>query len=120
MIDCSKGVHKVFLSEDHLVKKSCGPKTFKIDLEDSFNLIVTLRPYILGHKSLREGLPSPVKVPKKVSKVQLRPAKRKISQMSDSDSSSSAEDEETRGTAGAELASAILSSEQNKIRREKP
>ena len=46
MIDCSKGVHKVYLSEDWLVKKSCGPESFKLDLESSQNLIVTLRPYI--------------------------------------------------------------------------
>ena len=118
MIDCSKGIHKVFLSEDRLVKKSCGLETFKIDLEDSLNLIVTLRPYIQGHKSLRDGSPSPAKAPKKVSKVQSRPVKRKISQMSDSASSSSVEDEETMVTSGAELASGILSSEPNKIRRE--
>ena len=118
MIDYSEGVRKVYLSKDRLVKKSCGPKSFKLDLESLQNLIVTLRPYIQGHKSLRDGSPSPAKAPKKVSKVQSRPAKRKISQMSDSDSSSSAEDEETRATPGAELASGILSSEQNKIRRE--
>ena len=110
MIDCSKGVHKVFLSEDHLVKKSCGPETFKIDLKDSLNLIVTFRPYIQGHKILRNGSPSPAKAHKKVSKVQSRLTKRKISQLSDSDSSSSA-------TPGAELASGILSSKQNKIRK---
>ena len=46
MIDYSKGVRKVYLSEDHLVKKSCGPETFKIDLDNSLNLIVTLRAYI--------------------------------------------------------------------------
>ena len=108
MIDCSKGVRKVFLSEDRLVKKSCGPETFKIDLENSLNLIVSLRPYIQGHKSLRDGSPSPAKVPKKVSKVQSRPAKRNISQMSDSDSSSSAEDEETRATPSVELASVYI------------
>ena len=79
MIDYSKGVRKVYLSEDHLVKKSCGPETFKIDLDNSLNLIVTLRPYIQGHKRLRDASPSPVKAPKKVSTVQSRPAKRKIS-----------------------------------------
>ena len=109
MIDCSKGVHKVYLSEDWLVKKSCGPESFKLDLESSQNLIVTLRPYIQGHKNLRDASSSPVKAPKKVSKVQLRPAKRKISKMSDSDSSSSTEDEETRATPGAKLASSVLS-----------
>ena len=46
MIDYSKGLHKVYLSEDLLVKKSCGPETFKIDLDNSLNLIVTLRAYI--------------------------------------------------------------------------
>ena len=89
-----------------------------IDLEVSLNLIVTLRPYIQGHKSLRDGSPSPAKAPRKVSKAQSKPGKRKISQMSDSDSSRCARDEETRATPGAELTSGILSSEQNKIRRE--
>ena len=46
MIYYSKGVHKVYLSKDCLVKKSCGSETFKIDLENSLNLFVTLRPYI--------------------------------------------------------------------------
>ena len=50
--------------------------------------------------------------------MKLRPVKRKISKMSDSDSSSSVEDEETRAAPGAELASGVLSSEQNKICRE--
>ena len=109
MIDCSKGVRKVYMSEYRLVMKSCGPESFKLDLESSQNLIVTLRPYIQGHKNLRDASSSPVKAPKKVSKVQLRPAKRKISKMSDSDSSSSTEDEETRATPGAKLASSVLS-----------
>ena len=98
--------------------KFCGPETLKIDLENSLNLIVTLRPYIQGHKSLRDTSPSPTKAPQKVSKVQSRPAKRKISQMSNLDSSSSVEDEETRATPGAKLTSGVLSSDQNKIRRE--
>ena len=38
--------------------------------------------------------------------------------MSESESSSSTYDEEMRATPGAELASSVLSSEQNKIRRE--
>ena len=38
--------------------------------------------------------------------------------MSDSDSSSSGEDEETRATPSVELAFSVLSSEHNKIRRE--
>ena len=46
MIDCSKGVRKVYMSEYRLVMKSCGPESFKLDLESSQNLIVTLRPYI--------------------------------------------------------------------------
>ena len=79
MIDCSKGVCKVYLLDNRLVKKSCGPETFKIDLENFLNLIVTLRPYIQGHKSLRDTSPSLVKARKKLSKVQARPAKRKIS-----------------------------------------
>ena len=33
MIDCSKGVRKLLLSEDQIVKKFCGPEPFKLDLE---------------------------------------------------------------------------------------
>ena len=62
MIECSKGVRKVYLSEDRLVKESCGPESFKKDLQSSQNLIVTLRPYIQGHVTLREPFPSLVKV----------------------------------------------------------
>ena len=66
MIDCSKGVRKVYRSGDRLVKKSCGPESIKLNLESSLNLIVTLRPYIQGHKSLRDASPSLVKrTPKK-------------------------------------------------------
>ena len=118
MIDCSKGVRKVYLSEDRLVKKSCGPESFKLDLESSKNLIVTLRRYIQCHISPRDASPSLVKAPKKACKVQSRPGKKKITKMSNSDSSSSTKDEETRATLGAELPSSVLSSEQNKIRRE--
>ena len=117
MIDCSKGVRKVYLSEDRLVKKCCGPESFKLDLESSQNLIVTLRPYIQGHITLRDASPSPVKAPKKVSKVQSRLGKKKMTKMSDSESSSSRDDEETQVMPGAELASGLLSVKQNKIRR---
>ena len=55
MIDCSKGVRKVYLSEDQLLKKSCGHESFKLDLESSKNLIVTLRPYIQGPKKGLKG-----------------------------------------------------------------
>ena len=33
MIDCLRGVRKVFLSEDRLVKESRGPESFRKDLE---------------------------------------------------------------------------------------
>ena len=75
------------LSEEKLVKKSYGHESFKVDLESSQNLILTLRPYIQGHISLRDASPSPVKAPKKASKVQSRPRKRKITKMPDFDSS---------------------------------
>ena len=32
MVDCSKRVRKMFLSEDRLVKESCGPESFKLTL----------------------------------------------------------------------------------------
>ena len=41
MIDCARGVRKVFLSEDRLVKESCGPESFRKDLESSQNLWLT-------------------------------------------------------------------------------
>ena len=75
MIDFSKRVRKVYLSENRLVKKSCGPESFKLDLESSQNLIVTLRPYIQGHITLRDASSSPAKAPAKASKVQSRLAK---------------------------------------------
>ena len=111
MIECSKGVRKVFLSEDLLVKESCGPEAFKKDLESSQNLIVTLRPYIQGHVTLRDEVPSPLKATKRVSKVQSRPPKKKTTKMSDTDSTSENEEEDNKGTSGAELASGVLSSE---------
>ena len=118
MIDCSRGVRKVYLSKDRLVKTSCGLESFGKYLEVSQNLIVTLRLYIQGHVTLKKPSPTPVKAPKKTSKVQSRPAKKRPTKMSDSDSSSSMEDYATRATPGAELASSVLPSEQNKIRRE--
>ena len=118
MIDCAKGVHKVVLSEDRLVKESRGPESFQKNLESSQNLIVSLRPYIEGHLTVRVPSPSLVKAQNKIAKVQSRPAKKKTSKMLDFDSSSSTEDEDTKGTPGTELASGVLSSEQNKIRRE--
>ena len=55
------------MSEDRLVKESCGPESFKVAIETSKNLITTLRLYIQGHMTLREPSPSPVKVaPRKV------------------------------------------------------
>ena len=106
-IDCVKGVRKVYLSEDLLVKESCGPESFQKDLQSSQNLIVTLRPYIQGHITPREPSPSPMKASTKTTKVQSRPAKKKTTKMSDSDSSSASKDEDTRGTLGAELASSV-------------
>ena len=111
MIDCSRGVSKVVLCEDRLIKESCGPESFKRDLENSKNIIVTLRPYIQGHINLREPSSSPVKAPKKPVKVQSRPQKKKTTKMLDSKSSSSTDDDDTKGTPGVELASGVLSSE---------
>ena len=61
LVDCSKGVRKMFMSEDRLVKDLCGPKSFKVAIETTTNMITTLRPYIQGHVSLKEASPSPVK-----------------------------------------------------------
>ena len=62
LVDCSKGVRKMYVFEDRLVKDSCGPESFKVTIEASYNLITTLRPYIEGHMTLREVSPSPVKI----------------------------------------------------------
>ena len=35
MVDYSKGVHKMFLFEDRIIKDSCGPEYFKLSLETS-------------------------------------------------------------------------------------
>ena len=118
LVDCSKGVQKMFLFEDQLVKDSSDPESFKVAIKTSKNLITTLGPYIQGHITLRDVSPSPMKAPQKVSKMWSRPAKKKVSKMSESESSSSTDDEETRATPGAELASGVLSSKQNKIQRE--
>ena len=74
--------------------------------------------YIQGNITLREPSPSLVKASKKTTKVPSRPAKKKTTKMSDSDSSNASEDEDTRGTPGAEHAYGVLSFEQNKIWRE--
>ena len=41
-VDCSKGVHKMYVSEDRLVKESCDLESFKGAIETSNNLIPTL------------------------------------------------------------------------------
>ena len=61
---------------------------------------------------------SPVKAPQKKVVVHSRPAKKKVSKMLESESSGSTDAEETWATSSAEIASGVLSSEQNKIRRE--
>ena len=50
LVDCSKGIPKMYVSEDHLVKDACGPESFRFAIESSDNLITTLHPYIQGHK----------------------------------------------------------------------
>ena len=119
LVECSKGVRKMWVSEDLLVKDSCGPKSFQQEIAITNNLITSLRPYIQGHVSLKDRLPSPKKVATKRN-VHSRPTKKKKRKLSDSESesSSSTDDEETRTTPGAELAYGVLSSDQNKIGRE--
>ena len=108
----------MYVSEDQLVKDSSGPESFKVAIETSNNLITTLRLYIQGHVTLREPSPSLVKVaPRKVAN-QSRHVKKKVTKMSEFESSSSTNDEEMRATLGVELVSSVLSSKQNKIQRE--
>ena len=115
LVDCSKGVRKMYVSEDQLVKESRGLKSFKFAIETTDNLITTVRPYIQGHVNLREASPSPQKpAPKKVSG-QSRQARKNVTKMSESEDSRTTDEEDSPG---AELASRIPSSDQNKIRRE--
>ena len=122
LVNCSKGVRKMLVSEDYLLKDSCGPESFRNAIETGSNLITTLRPYIQGHVNLKAASLSPIKAPSKKSAVQSKPQskppKKKVTRMSDSETSSSTEDDEARSTPGAELSSGVLSSEQNKIRRD--
>ena len=105
----------MYVSEDRLVKESCGLESFKFVIETTDNLITTLRPYIQGHVNLREASPSPQKpAPKKVSG-QSRQARKNVTKMSESEDSRTTDEEDSPG---AELASRIPSSDQNKIRRE--
>ena len=49
LVECSKGVRKMWVSEDYLVKDSCGPESFRQEVAFTNNLITSLRPYIQGH-----------------------------------------------------------------------
>ena len=118
LIECTKGLRKVWVNENLFVKESCGPESFRLAIEQSNNLITTLRPYIQGHVSLKEHSPSPVKAAPKKVHVHSRPARKKVTKLSESEASSSTDDEEATTTPGAELSSGVLSSDQNKIRRE--
>ena len=105
----------MYVSEDRLVKESCGLESIKFALETTDNLTTTLWPYIQGHVNLREASPSPQKpAPKKVSG-QSRQARKNVTKMSESEDSRTTDEEDSPG---AELASRIPSSDQNKIRRE--
>ena len=43
LVDCSKGVRKMILSKDRLVKDSCGPESFKVPIKTSENTITCVR-----------------------------------------------------------------------------
>ena len=91
---------------------------FKFTIETTDNLIATLRPYIQGHVNLREASPSQqITTPKKIVS-QSRSARKKVKKMSESEDSISIDEEDNHSTPGVELASGVLSSYQNKIRRE--
>ena len=76
LVECSKGVRKMWVSEDYLVKDSCGPESFRQEVSFTNDLITSLRPYIQGHVSYKERSPSPKKVATK-KKPQSKPQKRK-------------------------------------------
>ena len=77
LVDCSKGVRKIYVLEDNLVKVNCGKEVLREVIEASTNLVPTLRPYISGHVSLSEELPSPAKAPPKKISIQRKPQKKK-------------------------------------------
>ena len=57
LVECSKGVRKMWVSEDLLVKDSCDPESFRQEI--AFPILITsLRPYIEVHVSLKERSPS--------------------------------------------------------------
>ena len=85
----------MIVSEDYLMKDSCGPESFRNDIEASTNLITTPRPYIQGHVNLKAASPLPVKAPTKRYVVQSRPPKKKVTKMSESKSSSAIDDDDT-------------------------
>ena len=103
LAECSKGVRKMWVLKNLLVKESCGPESFRLEIAFTNNLITTLHPYIQGHVSLKERSPSPKKVAPKKPSVHSRPAKKKKTKLleSESESSSSTNDEEMRTTPGA-------------------
>ena len=106
------------MSEVRLVKDSCGLESFKVAIESANNLITTLRTYIQGHVSLSEASPSPPKLLPRRPTTQSRPPRKKMTRISESESSSSLDYEDDRTTREAELSSSILSTKQHKIRRE--
>ena len=61
LVECSKGVRKMWVLKNLLVKESCGPESFRLEIAFTNNLITTLHPYIQGHVSLKERSPSPKK-----------------------------------------------------------
>ena len=77
-IDCSKGVRKVYLLKDRLVKKSCGPESLKLDLESSQNLIVHNLKTIYTRPQKSKGcLAIPSKGPQKSVKGAIKAGKEK-------------------------------------------
>ena len=46
LVECSRGVRKMWISRNLLVKDSCCPESFKLEISFTNKLIITLRPYI--------------------------------------------------------------------------
>ena len=88
LVECSKGVRKMWVSEDLLVKDSCGPESFRQEIAFTNILITSLWPYIQGHVSFKDRWPSPKKVATKKS-VHTSSAKKKKTKLSESESESS-------------------------------
>ena len=138
--ETSKGKRVLLLSESRLTVKMCKPVELARLLQETKNIIVTLRPFITGEAAFEESEEvfsqdveiqnevrhRPAQVPQRKrsaitkQRVQKKPIKkppRQESSSSDTEESEQASDKDVV-TPGGELSSGIVASEQNAIRRQ--